>query len=274
MASWDTSRSSPRIFSCDYCRSDRLTPNDRSIEIIPLPCIVRNDYVICRSLGNQGLMAVCVMRNTGLVVVLIPIGSAEPLVASVLLDRGLGPSAERGEVGEGHGVIPVSIPQRQALELRRAAHDRTPLTGGTVDTHAYTHRIALVHHALQEVDVVSSTARPVLKSKWLASNIDNLDIAQYLSAFNVKPNHTIGSTKGSVHGFPFLACRVRDRVRFQTVDSVNNLLLWVTTTVARENIPIHMSHARVPSIVNVSGPVRIASAIRLIDSYNSKIVYK
>lgn len=70
-----------------------------------------------------------------LVVVLIDAGGAEVLIASVLLDRRLSPSAEGSEVGEGRVVIVVSVPQWIGGELSRSAHDRVPLARTAVDTY-------------------------------------------------------------------------------------------------------------------------------------------
>jgi len=116
-----------------------------------------------------------------LVVVLVHRGRAEGSSADVLLDRRLGPATERREVREGRIVVVVGVPQGQAAELRRAAHNGVPLAGAGVDAQRDASLLALVHHALQEVDVVGGRGRPVL------------------GALHVQPQHAVlGAVVGKV----------------------------------------------------------------------------
>ncbi len=114
--------------------------------------------------------------------VLVHRGRADGGSASILLYVGLGPAAEGLEVRERRIVVVVSVPQREVLELGRAAHDGAPLTGAGVDAHGDASFLALVHHLLEEVDIVGSVAAPVL------------------SAFDIKPDHAVLRSGKSVHG--------------------------------------------------------------------------
>ena len=99
-----------------------------------------------------------------LIAVLVVSGGAEGLVASILLHRRGGPATE-GLEGGGAGVVghvPRREPQGEVLEGGAATHDGRPLTGAGVDAHLHTALVALVHHTLEEVDVVRGGARPVL----------------------------------------------------------------------------------------------------------------
>ncbi len=116
-----------------------------------------------------------------LVVVLVHRGRAERSSPNVLLDRRLGPATERREVREGWIVIVMGVPQRQIAELRRAAHDGIPLAGAGVDAQRDASLLALVHHALEEVDVVGGGGGPVL------------------GALHVEPQHAVlGAVVGKV----------------------------------------------------------------------------
>lgn len=202
---------------------------------------------------------------------------AEGLVSSVLLHGWLRPSAKRGVIAHGEGEVPMCVPQWKAGELRGAAHDRRPLAGRRVDAHGDSQGVALIYHSLQEVDVISSAAGPVLRQKkgpMINTNKMNIHI-YYRGAFDIEPEHAVSYTHSAVLWGVWKGAGLGglDLVRLEVVDSVRHLLLRVTAAVAREDIAVNVSHPGVPSVVDVRGTIGIRRTIRAVNADNGEFIY-
>jgi len=194
------------------------------------------------------------------IVVLIHASTAEVVVSHILLDGWLAPSTKGREVTEAWIVIPVSIPKRIGFEGGGRASDGVPIVGTGINTHRIAFLAAFSQHGRDEVHIVRGSRGPIVES------------------FNIQPQH---AHSGSQRIFAVLSLqRIASLVLLQDAnimagqiaDGGINLTSGVATGVAGEDVAIHVSHACLPSIIDVGGSIGIWISSRAIDANNGEII--